>query len=92
MARRQGLALIELLVVIAIIALLVSLLLPSLRTAKHLANQAVCAGNTHHVAIALHVYADDWDGWVPGSRNWEAHPRGRARAWHPEWKRRRGSS
>jgi len=68
---KHGFTLIELLVVIAIIALLVSLLMPSLRTAKHLANQAVCAGNTHHIATALHIYADDWDGWVPDSRTWE---------------------
>ena len=68
---RAAFTLIELLVVIAIIALLVTVLMPSLRTAKHLANQAVCAGNTHHIATALHIYAEDWDGWVPHSFSWE---------------------
>ena len=70
--QRAGAAftLIELLVVIAIIAMLVTMLMPSLRTAKHLANQAVCAANTHHIATALHIYADDWDGRVPHSFNW----------------------
>ena len=64
---RSGFTLIELLVVIAIIALLVAMLMPSLRTAKHLAHQAVCMSNTRHISTSMHMYASDNDGWLPPS-------------------------
>ena len=59
--RERGFTLIELLVVIAIIALLVSILLPSLSLAKELARRAVCAANLHGIALSLHMYAGDND-------------------------------
>jgi len=59
---RQSFTLIELLVVIAIIALLVSLLMPSLKTAKKLAEQAVCMSNQRQIAMALNYYAGADDG------------------------------
>ncbi len=62
-----GFTLIELLVVIAIIAMLVSLLLPSLQRAQELANRSVCAGNLRKLASACLLYADDWDGYGPPS-------------------------
>jgi prepilin-type N-terminal cleavage/methylation domain-containing protein len=65
MKTSTGFTLIELLVVIAIIALLVSLLLPSLQRAQELANRAVCGGSARKIASACLVYAEDWDGYGP---------------------------
>jgi len=56
---RQGFTLIELLVVVAIIALLVSILMPSLKRAKELARRTVCASNLHTIGISIHLYASD---------------------------------
>ena len=62
--RRPGFTLIELLVVIAIIALLVSLLMPSLRQAKELAKEAVCRAHYHAVGPTISMYSDDNDGYM----------------------------
>ena len=61
--RTRGFTLIELLVVIAIIALLVSILLPSLRRAKDLANSVVCAANQKAMASAFQFYGQDYPAW-----------------------------
>ncbi len=70
--RSKGFTLIELLVVIAIIALLVSLLLPSLQRAQELAHRTVCAGNLRKVAKAVLVYAEDFDGYGP-TQSYDEH-------------------
>jgi prepilin-type N-terminal cleavage/methylation domain-containing protein/prepilin-type processing-associated H-X9-DG protein len=54
--RRKGFTLIELLVVIAIIALLVSILLPSLNRARELAKRAVCAANLNGIGKGMVIY------------------------------------
>jgi len=54
---RRGFTLIELLVVVAIIALLVSILLPSLSRARELAKATMCAQNMKQCGTALHAYA-----------------------------------
>jgi len=56
-----------LLVVIAIIALLVSILLPSLNKAKLLAKQVVCASNERSIGTALHLFVSENDGKIPWS-------------------------
>lgn len=63
---RQAFTLIELLVVIAIISLLVSILLPSLQTAKELAKSVACASNQKNLGLALSIYAGDC-GYYPAN-------------------------
>ena len=55
----SGFTLIELLVVISIIALLMSILVPSLRKVKEQARKVVCASNLRQIGVALWTYIDD---------------------------------
>ena len=64
MRRTKGFTLIELLVVIAIIALLVSILLPSLNRARELAKRAMCAANLNGIGKAMALYLNENnDAW-----------------------------
>jgi prepilin-type N-terminal cleavage/methylation domain-containing protein len=63
--------LIELLVVIAIISLLVSILLPSLTKAKELAQKTVCTANLHNFQLAMAMYTEENDGYLPTSGGYE---------------------
>jgi len=55
----KGFTLVELLVVIGIIALLISILLPSLSRAREIANRAKCAANLKQVGEMLQLYANE---------------------------------
>jgi prepilin-type N-terminal cleavage/methylation domain-containing protein len=57
--RRGGFTLIELLVVVAIIALLISILLPSLRSAREQAQGAVCKARLEQLSLGLQYFRED---------------------------------
>jgi prepilin-type N-terminal cleavage/methylation domain-containing protein len=63
--RRKGFTLIELLVVVAIIALLISILLPSLRDAKEQAKVAKCLANLRSLMQATIMYFQDYNDAMP---------------------------
>src|SRR3954451_24872331 len=63
---RRAFTLVELLVVIGIIALLISILLPSLAKARRSANTIKCAANLRSIMQAVHMYASQNRDAFPG--------------------------
>ncbi len=67
-SRRGGKAaftLIELLVVIAIIALLLAIIMPSLRKVRAIAKRVVCAHNLKQISLAVDLYLHSNDHFYP---------------------------
>jgi prepilin-type N-terminal cleavage/methylation domain-containing protein/prepilin-type processing-associated H-X9-DG protein len=58
----RGFTLVELLISVSVVALLVSILLPSLRTARDQAKAAYCGSNIRQILIANQLYAGDNTG------------------------------
>jgi prepilin-type N-terminal cleavage/methylation domain-containing protein len=73
---RPAFTLIELLVVIAIIAILAALLLPALAGAKERARRTQCLSNVRQFVLAIHLYADDNEQWLPSGASDSTNPNG----------------
>jgi len=61
---RRAFTIVELLIVMTIIAILVAMLLPSLRRARALARRVQCASNQHSIGIGNEVYFNDFNRWM----------------------------
>ena len=61
MKKKKAFTLIELLVVIAIIALLLSIIVPSLGKAKDYAKRTLCMSNVRQIGLGLKIYAQSND-------------------------------
>ena len=64
-AFRSAFTLVELLIVVAVIAILISILLPSLGKARQVAVTANCLSNLRQCGIATAMYAGQHDGFLP---------------------------
>ena len=63
--RKRAFTLIELLVVISIIAVLMSILMPSLQKVKHQTKRVICGSNIKQNILAMQIYATDNSDKVP---------------------------
>jgi len=61
----RAFSVIELLMILFLVALLISILLPSLSRARQLAKRAVCAANARGLGQGFWIYANDYDEWFP---------------------------
>lgn len=63
----RAFTLIDVLVSIAVIALLIGILLPSLRMVHETSRRVVCASNLRQIGLGIHMYSTDNDAWLPYS-------------------------
>src|SRR5437667_12908961 len=64
--RPVAFTLVELLVVIGIIAVMISILLPTLAKARESARAAKCLNNMRQISVATVTFAQENNGWMPG--------------------------
>ena len=83
MDTRKAFTLVELLVVIAIIALLVSILLPTIEKVREQAQSLVCRTNLKNLSYYTIEYLSDWDDkfWAGWTIAWGEKPDGMDDSW-----------
>jgi prepilin-type processing-associated H-X9-DG protein len=62
---KKDFTIVELLVVIAVIAILTTLLLPALGSARAVARKSVCSGNLRQICQGTMMYVSDWNSYLP---------------------------
>jgi prepilin-type N-terminal cleavage/methylation domain-containing protein/prepilin-type processing-associated H-X9-DG protein len=83
---RLGFTLVELLVVIAIIALLMSIIMPSLEKARSTAMRVKCAHNLRQSYLAIHMYVESNDDVYPCSEDPQPEPPPGYWLWMGRWR------
>src|SRR5260370_3690368 len=69
----QAFTLLELVVVTATLAILAALLLPALASTRSANHGIYCMNNTRQLMNALHMYAADFNDWLPGNADSAAY-------------------
>lgn len=64
----RAFTLVDVMVSMAVVAVLIGLLLPSLRGVTSTGKRVACSSNIRQIGLGLHMYADDWNGFVVPSR------------------------
>jgi prepilin-type N-terminal cleavage/methylation domain-containing protein len=80
LSKKTGFAMAELMVVIAVLSILMVLLLPVFAAAQDRAHRSICTSNLHQVALALKMYANDYDGVYPLNHP-NSHPQKKQCVW-----------
>jgi prepilin-type processing-associated H-X9-DG protein/prepilin-type N-terminal cleavage/methylation domain-containing protein len=73
MKNKRNFTLVELLIVIAIIALLMTILLPSLNKCRELAKAGGCLSNARQLITGALSYTSDYGGWMPVQNDAASH-------------------
>ena len=81
---RLGFTLVELLVVIGIIALLISILLPSLARAREQGNMLKCLSNLRQLSMAFTMYANEQRDYFPAAARWAPDSKVEDWIWYEE--------
>lgn len=65
--RARGFTLMDVLVSMGVVAVLITILLPALGKVHEASQRVVCASNLRQVGLGAHMYANDFDMWLPPS-------------------------